>query len=463
MPNYFGTDGFRGRAGETLTARHAFFIGQFLAHHLRQQREDTPPAPAARGESGRIRAVIGKDTRRSAYMLEYAMAAGLTAAGADAYMLHVTTTPSVSYLTAADGFDVGIMISASHNPYEDNGIKLVNTRGEKMEDEMLDRIESYLDADLAGTADPSPQATGAQIGQIVDFAAGRNRYIGYLISLATFSYRGLRIALDCANGSAWMIARHVFEALGATVDAIGITPDGLNINRGVGSTHIEHLAEHVRQCRAHIGFAFDGDADRCIAVDERGEVVNGDHILYILARRMAEQGALSHHTIVTTVMSNLGLHRALEATGLQSVQTAVGDRYVSEEMRRGGYALGGEQSGHIIVSKYAAAGDGILTAILLTEAMLAAKEPLSRLASPVELFPQITRNLTVSDRDAVMADAAVRERLTAISAELGERGRILLRKSGTEPLIRIMTEAESQELCLRCADEMASFLRQRGY
>ena len=462
MPKYFGTDGFRGRAGETLCARHAFLIGQFLAHHLQQRGGDTPLS-VAQGERTRIRAVIGKDTRRSGYMLEYAMAAGLTAAGADAYMLHVTTTPSVSYLSATDAFDVGIMISASHNPYEDNGIKLINTRGEKMEDEMLDRIEAYLDAEAEGTAEAIPQATGERIGQIVDFAAGRNRYIGYLISLATFSYRGLRIALDCANGSAWMIARHAFEALGATVDAIGIAPDGLNINRGVGSTHIEHLAAHVKKCRAHIGFAFDGDADRCIAVDERGEVVNGDHILYILARRMADQEALSRHTVVTTVMSNLGLCRALEAAGLRSVQTAVGDRYVYEEMRRGGYALGGEQSGHIIVGKYAAAGDGILTAILLTEAMLASKEPLSRLAAPVTLFPQLTRNLTVTDRDAVMADVAVQDRLTSLSAELDGHGRILLRKSGTEPLIRIMVEAETQELCLRCADEMEACIRQGGY
>ena len=452
MPKYFGTDGFRGRAGETLTALQAYHIGQFLAHYYRTA-----------GNDGRVRAVIGKDTRRSCYMLEYAIAAGLTAAGADAYMLHVTTTPSVSYLTATDHFDVGIMISASHNPYADNGIKLVDGRGEKMEDEALCRIEAYLDAVADTTAAPIPQATGSQVGQIVDFAAGRNRYIGYLISLATHSYRGLRIALDCANGSAWMIARHVFEALGATVDAIGISPDGLNINRGVGSTHIAHLAEHVRATHAHIGFAFDGDADRCIAVDETGGVINGDHILYILARRMKELDMLTGNTVVTTVMSNLGLHRALAAAGIGTVQTAVGDRFVYERMRQEGYALGGEQSGHIIVGKYATTGDGILTAILLTEAMLASKQTLGKLASPVVMFPQLTRNLTVSDREGVMSDPAVLARLRELETELGEDGRMVLRKSGTEPLIRIMVEATDGALCEKCADAMEAAIRERGY
>ena len=452
MPKYFGTDGFRGRAGETLTALHAFHIGQFLAHHYRTR--------CARGE--RVRAVIGKDTRRSCYMLEYAIAAGLTAAGADAYMLHVTTPPRVSYLTLTDHFDVGIMISASHNPYTDNGIKLVDGRGEKMDDETLCRIEGYLDAISEGTADPVPQATGDEVGRIVDFAAGRNRYIGYLISTATHSYRGLHIALDCANGSAWMIARHVFEALGATVDAIGISPDGLNINRGVGSTHIEHLAEHVRATHAHLGFAFDGDADRCIAVDETGKEINGDHILYILSRHMAGAGILTGNTVVTTVMSNLGLRRALAQIGIETVQTAVGDRYVYECMRGGGYALGGEQSGHIIVGKYATTGDGILTAILLTEAMLSGKQTPSQLASPVVMLPQLTRNLTVSDRDGVMSDPAVSTRLRKLEAELGENGRILLRKSGTEPLIRIMVEAWDSATCERCADELEAVIRERG-
>ena len=453
MLKYFGTDGFRGRAGERLTALHAFHIGQFLAHHYR----------AGRNGGGRVRAVIGKDTRRSCYMLEYAIAAGLTAAGADAYMLHVTTTPSVSYLTLAEHFDIGIMISASHNPYEDNGIKLVDGRGEKMDDETLCRIETYLDAIADGTASSIPQATGDEVGKIVDFAAGRNRYIGYLISLATHSYRGLHIALDCANGSAWMIARHVFEALGATVDAIGISPDGININRGVGSTHIEHLAAHVRATHAHFGFAFDGDADRCIAVDETGKEINGDHILYILTRRLSELGMLTGNTVVTTVMSNLGLRRALTEIGIETVETAVGDRYVYERMRRDGYALGGEQSGHVIVGKYAATGDGILTAILLIEAVMASKQTLGKLAAPVVMFPQLTRNLTVSDRDGVMSDPAVAACLRELEAELGEHGRILLRKSGTEPLIRIMAEATERDVCARCADRMERIIRERGY
>jgi len=470
MSKYFGTDGFRGRAGETLTAHHAYHIGQFLAHRLKQKKalifSNGDTSPRAQGEAftgGRVRAVLGKDTRRSGYMLEYAMAAGLTAAGADAYMLHVTTTPGVSYLTASEQFDVGIMISASHNPFDDNGIKLVNGRGEKMDDGMLREIEAYLDGVADGTAPPIPQATGEEIGRIVDFAAGRNRYMGYLISLAAHSFRGLRIALDCANGSAWMIARHVFEALGATVYAVGIEPDGLNINRGVGSTHIEYLAEHVKATGADLGFAFDGDADRCIAVDESGGVITGDHILYVLGCRMAQQGLLTGNTVVTTVMSNMGLYRALEAAGIGYTQTAVGDRYVYERMRQEGLALGGEQSGHIIVGKYATTGDGILTAILLTEAVLASKQPLSRLAEPVRMYPQLTRNLTVTDRDAVMSDPAVRRKLDELAAVLGKDGRILLRKSGTEPVIRIMVEAADDATCAACAEALAAVMAERGY
>lgn len=452
MPKYFGTDGFRGEAGTVLTAHQAFCIGQFLAAHLRKPRS---------GE--RIRAVIGKDTRRSGYMLEYAMAAGLTAGGADAYMLHVTTTPCVSYITVKDGFDLGVMISASHNPYWDNGIKLVNCRGEKMDEETILQIEAALDRAAAGEALPSAPVCREEIGRIVDYAAGRNRYIAYLISLSTHSYKGLRIALDCANGSAWMIARHVFEALGATVLATGIDPDGLNINRGVGSTHIEHLRAHVKACHADIGFAFDGDADRCIAVDERGEVVNGDHILYILAVRMAKCGTLTNNTIVTTVMSNLGLYRALDRVGIGYVQTDVGDRFVYENMRETGNALGGEQSGHIIVSKYATAGDGILTAILLMDAVLSEEQPLSKLASPVQMLPQLTQNLTVTDREAVMSDPLIQKKLADMTEALAGGGRILLRKSGTEPVIRIMVEAERDEDCRRIADELASAIRTRGY
>ena len=456
MSEYFGTDGFRGRAGVTLTAHHAFHIGQLLAHLYRQERERTQ-------EGGRVRAVIGKDTRRSCYMLEYAMAAGLTAAGADAYMLHVTTTPGVSYLAASEHFDVGVMISASHNPFEDNGIKLVNSRGEKMDGEVIRRIEAHLDGVAAGTAPPIPQAVGGEIGQIVDYAAGRSRYIGYLTDVPTRSFRGLRIALDCANGSAWMIARHVFETLGADVLAVGIEPDGMNINRGVGSTHIGHLAAHVRAVHADVGFAFDGDADRCIAVDSEGDVVNGDHILYVLAREMSQRGMLTGNTVVTTVMSNMGLYRALDEAGIRYTQTYVGDRFVQERMRRDGYALGGEQSGHVIVGKYATTGDGILTAILLTEAMLGSGRSLRALAAPMRMYPQLTRNLTVTDRDAVMSDPAVQRRLEELSAELADGGRILLRKSGTEPLIRIMVEAAEAAQCEACAEEMTRVIRERGY
>jgi len=375
----------------------------------------------------------------------------------------VTTTPGVSYITATDGFDVGIMISASHNPYADNGIKLVNGRGEKMEDETLLLIEEALDREAAGDPLPTPPISDGEIGRIVDYAAGRNRYMAYLISLSTHSYRGIHVALDCANGSAWMIARQVFEALGATVHATGIEPNGLNINRGVGSTHIEHLSAYVRECRADIGFAFDGDADRCIAVDENGNTVNGDHILYILAQAMARRGMLTNNTVVTTVMSNLGLYRALDEAGIAYVQTTVGDRYIYENMRATGNALGGEQSGHIIVGKYATTGDGILTAILLMDAVLSGKQPLSRLSAPVKMLPQLTVNLTVTDKDAVMADPAVRQALAELEAQLAGRGRILLRRSGTEPLIRIMVEAEEDAECRCIAESLAEVIRERGH
>ena len=459
---YFGTDGFRGRAGITLTAQHAYHIGQFLAHHLHANR---PQDTGADGEAPRtrIRAVVGKDTRRSSYMLEYAIAAGLTAAGADAYMLHVTTTPSISYVTATDGFDVGVMISASHNPYCDNGIKLVNRKGEKMDDEMLALIEDYLDGIADGTHAPVPQASGESIGEIVDYAAGRNRYIAYLISLSTFSYKGLHIALDCANGSAWMIARHVFEALGAQIHAIGVSPNGLNINRDVGSTHIRRLAEYVRANHMDVGFAFDGDADRCIAVDEEGNEINGDRILYILARDMSRRGILTNNTVVTTVMSNMGLYRALDEAGIGYTQTTVGDRYIYENMCQTGNALGGEQSGHIIVRKYATTGDGILTAILLMEAMLSSKLSLGKLAAPVPMFPQLTHNLPVENKDAVISDQTVQSKLADLSETLGEEGRILLRRSGTEPVIRIMVEAAEEAVCEQCANELAATIRERGY
>ena len=445
MGKYFGTDGFRGEANITLTADHAFRIGRYIGYLFSKEHP--------------CRVVIGKDTRRSSYMFEYALVAGLTASGAEAYLLHVTTTPSVAYVVRADGFDCGIMISASHNPYYDNGIKLISASGEKMGEEITDEIEAYLD----GNRPEPPLAQKENIGATYDYSAGRNRYIGYLISLATRSFKKLSIGLDCANGSAWMIARQVFEALGATVHAIGIEPNGLNINRGVGSTHIEHLSAYVRECRADIGFAFDGDADRCIAVDENGNTVNGDHILYILARAMAKRGMLTNNTVVTTVMSNLGLYRALDEAGIAYVQTTVGDRYIYENMRATGNALGGEQSGHIIVGKYATTGDGILTAILLMDAVLSGKQPLSRLSAPVKMLPQLTVNLTVTDKDAVMADPAVRQALAELEAQLVGRGRILLRRSGTEPLIRIMVEAEEDAECRRIAESLAEVIRERGH
>jgi len=440
LGKYFGTDGFRGEAGVVLTAEHAFRIGQVLGHYYRK-------------EGARPRAVIGKDTRRSSYMLEYAIASGLASVGADAHVLHVTTTPSVSYVTANDGFDFGIMISASHNPFYDNGIKVVDARGEKLSDSTIDALEELMDNGEI------PSATGADVGEIVDYYAGRNRYIGYLISLARHSYRNYKIGLDCSNGGAWMIARSVFEALGARVLAIGTEPNGVNINDGVGSTHIDALAKHVREQGLDVGFAFDGDADRCIAVDEHGEVVNGDHVLYILAKAMKARGELAGNTVVTTVMSNLGLYRALEAADIQYEQTKVGDRYVYENMRANGYTIGGEQSGHTILSKYATTGDGILTAIMLMEAMIEAKLPLSKLKSPVKMLPQTTVNVRVRDK-SIVKDPRVVRAAREVEQKLGNDGRILLRESGTEPVLRVMIEAETEELCTSFAEAVASVIRE---
>ena len=453
MGKYFGTDGFRGEAGVTLTSEHAYKIGRFLGWYFHKLT------------GRRVRAVIGKDTRRSSYMFEYAIVAGLTASGADAYMLHVTTTPSVSYAVAGDDFDCGIMISASHNPFYDNGIKLVNRKGEKMDDATTEQIELYLDGKLGelGITTPDiPFATGEDLGQIVDYAAGRNRYIGYLISLSRHSFKPYRVALDCANGSAWMIAKSVFEALGAKVYTINANPDGLNINRNAGSTHIEFLARYVRENRLDLGFAFDGDADRCLAVDENGSVVNGDHILYILGTRLKQSGNLTNNTIVTTVMSNLGLYRALEEAGIDYAQTTVGDRFVYENMQQTGNCIGGEQSGHIILSKFATTGDGILTAIKLMEAVIDAKLPLSKLAEPVKMFPQITKNLRVADKAAVREDEAVQAEVARVRKLLGNDGRILLRESGTEPVVRIMVEAPTEELCEKYTQCVADVICGRG-
>ena len=452
MGKYFGTDGFRGEAGVTLTSEHAYKIGWFLGWYYKK-------------DGHRVRAVIGKDTRRSSYMFEYSIVAGLTASGADAYMLHVTTTPSVSFATANDDFDFGVMISASHNPFSDNGIKLVNRRGEKMDDATIEKIELYLDGNLKalGVSTPDlPFATGENLGEIVDYAAGRNRYIGYLISLSRFSFRPYRVGLDCANGSAWMIAKSVFEALGAKVSLINASPDGFNINRNAGSTHIGALCRHVQENNLDAGFAFDGDADRCIAVDEKGNVVNGDHILYILATRMKENGKLVNNTVVTTIMSNMGLYRALTAAGIDYVQTTVGDRYVWENMAETGNCLGGEQSGHVIMSKYATTGDGILTAIKVMEAVIASKLPLSKLAAPVKMLPQVLKNVRVGDKAAVRNNAAVQAAVKKASEELNGTGRVLLRESGTEPLIRVMAEADTEAICERIVDGIVAVIRQEG-
>ena len=450
MPKYFGTDGFRGEAGVFLTSEQAYRIGRFLGYHYSE------------GGRRKARIVIGKDTRRSSYMLEYSIVAGLTASGADAYMLHVTTTPSVSYVVASEGFDAGIMISASHNPYRDNGIKIVNGRGEKADDRLLSAIEAYLDGEYRTETGEStlPYATGEHIGCIVDYAAGRNRYIGYLISLSLYSFKGFRIGLDCANGSAWMIAKNVFDALGAQTHVIHASPDGLNINRGAGSTHMEALAAFVRENRLDIGFAFDGDADRCLAVDENGEIANGDHILYILATQMKKKGELSNNTVVTTVMSNLGLYRALDRADIAYTQTQVGDRYVYECMQKNENCIGGEQSGHIILSKYATTGDGILTAIKVMEAVIAEKTPLGKLKEPIKMFPQALLNIPVTDKRRAVSNPRVQARLAEIERALGKEGRILLRESGTEPVVRVMVEADTQAVCDRYTGELARLIRE---
>ena len=445
MSKYFGTDGFRGEANVDLTAEHAFKIGRFIGWYF------------GRGKGCNV--VIGKDTRRSSYMYECALAAGLTSSGADAYLLHVTTTPSVSYIARVDDFDCGVMISASHNPYHDNGIKLINGDGEKMEQPVLDEIEKYLD----GLAPEPPLAVGADIGRTVDYSAGRNRYIGYLISLSTHSYKGVKVGLDCANGSTWMIAKSVFDALGADTYVISARPDGLNINVDCGSTHLANLQKLVREEGLDVGFAFDGDADRCLAVDENGEVVSGDKIMYICARHMKDRGRLDTNTVVTTVMSNLGLYKALDAAGINYEKTAVGDKYVWENMREHGHLIGGEQSGHIIFSKYATTGDGLITALKVMQAMLDTRQPLSKLCEPVTIYPQVLKNVVVDDKDSTLADSAVTAAVAAEEARLGDRGRVLLRKSGTEPVLRVMAEAETDADCAHSVDAIIDAMRKSGH
>lgn len=445
MSKYFGTDGFRGEANIDLTVEHAMKIGLFLGHYYGKERK--------------ARVVIGKDTRLSSYMYEDALSAGLTAAGADAYLMHVTTTPSVSYVARTEGFDCGIMISASHNPYYDNGIKLLNGKGEKMEDEVIDACESYLD----GVYGPIPYAKREAIGKTVDYFAGRNRYIGYLISLARNSYKGRRVGLDCANGSAWMIAKSVFDALGATTFAINCDPDGTNINRNAGSTHIEHLQQYVLNNKLDVGFAFDGDADRCLAVDEKGNVVNGDQIIYIYARHMRDRGNLPDNTVVTTIMSNFGLYQALDEVGIKYKKTDVGDRFVSECMRENDHLLGGEQSGHIIFGKYAMTGDGVLTAIKVMQAMIDRDMPLSKLADPCRMYPQVLKNVQVDDKDGTINDPVVQAAVKAAEAKLSGSGRVLLRKSGTEPVLRVMAEAREKMACEEAVNTMIDAMRASGH
>ncbi len=444
MSKYFGTDGFRGEANVGLMVDHAFKIGRFLGHYY--------------GRDHKCQIVIGKDTRLSSYMYECALTAGLTSSGADVYLLHVTTTPSVSYAARTGDFDCGIMISASHNPYCDNGIKLINGNGEKMEDEVIDAVEAYLD----GVVPEVPYAVRDSIGKAIDFSAGRNRYIGYLISLATHSYKGVKVGLDCANGSTWMIAKAVFEALGAETYVINNTPTGLNINRDCGSTHIQHLQQFVIDNKLDVGFAFDGDADRCLAVDEHGKLVDGDHILYLYGVFMKERGMLASNTVVTTVMSNFGLYKAFDKAGISYEKTAVGDKYVYECMRDKGYLIGGEQSGHIIFTKYANTGDGILTAIKVMQAMLTTKLPLSKLVEPITVYPQVLKNVVVTDKDLTMQNEKVLAAVAKVAAELGDEGRILLRKSGTEPVLRVMVEAPSHELCEEKVDYVIDAMRQNG-
>ncbi len=443
MGKYFGTDGFRGEANVNLTVDHAFKIGRYLGNRFSQ------------GRSGRV--VIGKDTRRSSYMFEYALCAGLTASGADAYLLHVTTTPSVSYIARADDFDCGIMITASHNPYQDNGIKLINHNGDKMEESFIEELEAFLDSN-----ETLPFARREKIGKTVDYAAGRNRYIGYLISLATRSYKNFRIGLDCANGSTWQMAKSIFDALGADTYVIGNRPDGFNVNVECGATHPETLRQYVMNNHLDIGFSFDGDADRCIAVDEKGNIVNGDAIMYICAKYMQEHSQLGNSKVVTTIMSNLGLYKALDRLGIGYEKTAVGDKYVAENMRQYGHLIGGEQSGHIIFGRYANTGDGLLTAIKVMEVITETKQPLSVLTSELTTYPQLLKNVEVTDKKETLACEEVQEAKKAVEESLGSEGRVVLRESGTEPVLRVMVEAQTDELCEEKVDEIIDAMRQAG-
>ena len=458
MGKYFGTDGFRGEANVSLTADHAYKVGRFLGWYYTELKK--------RASEGNARIVIGKDTRRSSYMFEYALAAGITASGADAYLLHVTTTPSVAYVTRTDEFDCGVMISASHNPFYDNGIKLINRCGEKMEDDTIALVESYLDGQLELFGEKLPEipfAKQEKIGRTVDYVAGRNRYIGYLISLGKFSFKGIRVGLDCANGASWNIAKSVFDALGAKTYVINANPDGTNINEDAGSTHIENLQRFVLENELDVGFAFDGDADRCLCVDEKGQVVTGDHILYILGQYMHQRGQLDNNTVVTTVMSNFGLYKALEAAGIGYAKTKVGDKYVYEHMVKNGCRLGGEQSGHIIISKYATTGDGILTSLKLMEVLLERKCAFSELSKGLTFYPQVLKNVRVVSKPEAQSDPVVQAAVEAVAQRLGDTGRILVRESGTEPVVRVMVEAPSQDICQAYVDEVVDVICKQGH
>ena len=445
MGKYFGTDGFRGEANIDLTADHAFKIGRFLGYHYKQNNPNA-------------KIVIGKDTRRSSYMFEYALAAGITASGADAYLLHVTTTPSVAYVTRMDDFDCGVMISASHNPFYDNGIKLLNGNGEKMDEETIALVEAYLD----GQQDV-PYALKGGIGRTVDYMAGRNRYIGYLISLGMHSFKGVRVGLDCANGASWNIAKSVFDALGAKTFVMNADPNGVNINENAGSTHIENLQKFVVDNGLDVGFAYDGDADRCLCVDEKGQVVTGDHILYILGNYMRERGQLDGNTVVTTVMSNFGLYKAFDAQGIDYAKTKVGDKYVYEYMVQNGCRLGGEQSGHIIISKYATTGDGILTSLKIMEVLMEKKCKLSELSKGLTIYPQVLKNVRVKSKPEAQNDPKVQAAVQAVADKLGDSGRILVRESGTEPVIRVMVEADSESVCQECVQSVVDVICSQGH
>ena len=459
MGKYFGTDGFRGEANENLTADHAYKVGRFLGWYygeLKRRNGDDTPA----------RIIIGKDTRRSSYMFEYTLVGGLVASGADAYLLHVTTTPSVAYVARVDEFDCGIMISVSHNPYFDNGIKLINGNGEKMDEETISLVEAYLDGNLEVFGqkwEEIPFAKKEKIGCTVDYVSGRNRYIGYLISLGVYSFRGVKVALDCANGSSWNIAKAVFDALGAKTYVINAQPDGTNINNNAGSTHIGGLQKYVVENGMDVGFAYDGDADRCLCVDEKGTVITGDHILYIYGKYMKERGKLLTNTVVTTVMSNFGLYKAFDELGIDYAKTAVGDKYVYEYMMKNGCRIGGEQSGHIIFSKYASTGDGILTSLKIMEVMMARKKKLSELAEGFTVYPQVLTNVRVTDKKAAQDDADVQAAVKKVTEELGDTGRILVRESGTEPVVRVMVEAESEEVCQKYVDMVVGVISEKGY